>query len=326
VNHSHYQKPYKTFAEQITLIEDRGIAITDRNEAISHLNRLGYYRLSAYWYPFRRRAPDHREGIDKPDSSVVEGVVFTDIVAICDFDSSLRNALLEAISAVEVAVRVDVAYEMGKYGPLGYLDKENLGSGCNNPSALDPSVTEFDQFRQKQRDSLQNSKEAFAKHFREIYGAECPIWAAIELWDFGTLSRFYQLMKPTNRHAVAAHYGFATARKLANWLECINDLRNFCAHHSRLNRRHFPKGPAFPWSAEFQQFAHLKPLMDQARHRLYPLMCMLVYMLDRVAPGHCWRERIIGLMDAMEGINGLALSDYGVPENWCTEALWIEIV
>lgn len=325
MNHSHYQKPYKTFAEQIALIEDRGIAIADRNEAISHLNRLGYYRLSAYWYPFRRRAIDHREGVDKPDSSVVDGVVFMDIVAICDFDSRLRNVLLEAISAVEVAVRVDVAYEMGKYGPLGYLVKQNLGSGCDRPSIINPSVTEFEQFCQKQWDSVQNSKEAFAKHFREMYDAECPIWAAIELWDFGTLSRFYQLMKPDNRNAVAARYGFATGSKLANWLECINDLRNFCAHHSRLNRRHFPKGPTFPWSADFQQFAHLKPLMDQARHRLYPLMCMLVYTLDQVNSGHSWRERIIGLMNTIEVIDGLALSDYGIPDDWLTQTLWNEI-
>jgi len=119
MNRSQYQKPYKTFEEQLTLLEERGIAIDDRSEAIIHLQRLGYYRLSAYWYPFRKRSESHREGVDNPDSSVVDGVVFQDIVAICEFDGKLRNTLLQAIESVEVAIRVAVAYELGKYGPLG---------------------------------------------------------------------------------------------------------------------------------------------------------------------------------------------------------------
>jgi abortive infection bacteriophage resistance protein len=317
-----YLKPYKTFDEQISLLEDRGIVIEDKREALVHLKRLGYYRLSAYWYPFRRRAADHREGIDIPDSSVVAGVIFSDIVTICDIDGLMRNVLLEAIEAVEVAVRVAVAYQLGKYGPMGYLDKRNLGPGCDNPSAIDPMTTDFEMFGQKQRDMVQSSKEEFAKHFQTFYNGECPIWAAIELWDFGTLSRFFQMMTKADRDQVAIHFGLTSSRKLANWLECVNDLRNVCAHHSRLNRRHFPKNPSFPRSPQFPQFRHLSRLTDQAHHRLYPLLCVLVYMLDQTNPEHSWRERLVALVDHIEHVSGLKLADYAIPDSWHSEAIW----
>lgn len=306
----------------MALLGERGIVIGESSEAIGHLQRLGYYRLSAYWYPFRQRTADHREGVDIPDNSVVDGVVFSDIVAICDFDSRVRNTLLEAIEAVEVSVRVAVAYELGRYGALGYLDKRNLGPGCDNPSFVDPSITDFDLFCQKQRDMVRNSKEDFARHFRMMHDGECPVWAAIELWDFGMLSRFYQLTTRPDRDRVAARFGLTSSRKLANWLECINDLRNSCAHHARLNRRHFPKNPSFPRSSEFNRFSHLTTLDDQRLHRLYPLMCVLAYMLDQLATGHSWRERVVALIGDLEEVNGLKLADYAIPEDWRNEELW----
>ena len=169
---------------------------------------------------------------------------------------------------------------------------------------------------------VQNSKEDFAKHFRSLYHGDCPVWAAIELWDFGMLSRFYQLMNGSNRNDVAAHFGLTSGRKLANWLECINDLRNCCALHSRLNRRHFPKNPSFPRSREFGQFAHLWALQDKDLHRLYPLMCILVYILDQSTPNHTWRERVIELMEEINEINGLKLGDFAIPDEWRSEVLW----
>ncbi|HYI25419.1 MAG TPA: hypothetical protein VD767_08430 [Thermomicrobiales bacterium] len=37
---THYQKPYKPFEERLDLIEERGIAVGDRQEALEHLRRL----------------------------------------------------------------------------------------------------------------------------------------------------------------------------------------------------------------------------------------------------------------------------------------------
>jgi abortive infection bacteriophage resistance protein len=49
-----YNKPFLGIDQQIVLLQERGMGITDPARAADYLKRIGYYRLSAYWYPFRR--------------------------------------------------------------------------------------------------------------------------------------------------------------------------------------------------------------------------------------------------------------------------------
>ncbi|MCK4840727.1 MAG: Abi family protein, partial [Methylococcales bacterium] len=37
-------------------LKDRGLIVTDVAKALHYLERIGYYRLSGYWYPFRERS------------------------------------------------------------------------------------------------------------------------------------------------------------------------------------------------------------------------------------------------------------------------------
>ena len=48
-----YQKPWLTYEEQLEKLKQRGMIITDEAAAVNYLERIGYYRLSAYWFPFR---------------------------------------------------------------------------------------------------------------------------------------------------------------------------------------------------------------------------------------------------------------------------------
>jgi abortive infection bacteriophage resistance protein len=49
-----YEKPHLTTAQQIGLLEGRGLDVGDRALAEAALSRIGYYRLSEYWHPMRR--------------------------------------------------------------------------------------------------------------------------------------------------------------------------------------------------------------------------------------------------------------------------------
>ena len=46
-------KPWVSFAQQLELLQARGLEVEDRAAALDYLERLGYYRLSGYWYPLR---------------------------------------------------------------------------------------------------------------------------------------------------------------------------------------------------------------------------------------------------------------------------------
>ncbi|WP_308467323.1 Abi family protein [Rathayibacter soli] len=51
-------KPHKTYAEQLELLKSRGLAVADEADAVALLQRVGYYALSGYSYPFRLKNLD----------------------------------------------------------------------------------------------------------------------------------------------------------------------------------------------------------------------------------------------------------------------------
>ncbi|MET0265602.1 MAG: hypothetical protein ABW202_08310 [Duganella sp.] len=46
-------KPWRSFTEQLQQLQDRGLQVDNQVAALDYLERLGYYRLSGYWYPLR---------------------------------------------------------------------------------------------------------------------------------------------------------------------------------------------------------------------------------------------------------------------------------
>lgn len=50
-----YSKPWRSVVDQLMQLRDRGMQIGDAAKATDYLERIGYYRLSGYWYDFRVR-------------------------------------------------------------------------------------------------------------------------------------------------------------------------------------------------------------------------------------------------------------------------------
>ncbi|MBQ9596963.1 MAG: hypothetical protein IJR34_01765, partial [Bacteroidales bacterium] len=44
----HYAKPFKTHEEQVQLLMQRGLVVSDVNEAVSVLRTVNYYRFTGY--------------------------------------------------------------------------------------------------------------------------------------------------------------------------------------------------------------------------------------------------------------------------------------
>jgi abortive infection bacteriophage resistance protein len=51
-----YEKPWLSYREQLDKLKNRGLSVTDEPKALEYLERIGYYRLSGYWHPFRERS------------------------------------------------------------------------------------------------------------------------------------------------------------------------------------------------------------------------------------------------------------------------------
>jgi len=48
-----YNKPWRSYQDQLVQLTQRGLIVTEPEKALNYLERIGYYRLSGYWYPFR---------------------------------------------------------------------------------------------------------------------------------------------------------------------------------------------------------------------------------------------------------------------------------
>jgi abortive infection bacteriophage resistance protein len=90
-----YSKPHLTHQQQQALMVDRGLACPDETGATNLLKTVGYYRLSAYVYPFRELMPfDRNLGKGVPQlyrsDAIRDGITFSDIEALWRFDRKLR--------------------------------------------------------------------------------------------------------------------------------------------------------------------------------------------------------------------------------------------
>ena len=106
-----YTKPPLTFKQQADQLLTRGL-LADRDELISRLKSVNYYRLSGYWYPFRN-----------PDNTFQSGTTLTTVWRRYTFDRCFRLLLLDAIERVEIAVRTELIYNLAHtYGAFAHED------------------------------------------------------------------------------------------------------------------------------------------------------------------------------------------------------------
>lgn len=114
-------KPWKSIHEQLEILRSRGLRIEDDDRAKRYLTRLGYYRLSGYWYPFRQfRNVDNGQTAELRCDDFMEGSGFGDLVKLYVFDKKLRLLAQDALERIEMALRVDVAHLLGESDALAH--------------------------------------------------------------------------------------------------------------------------------------------------------------------------------------------------------------
>lgn len=79
---------------------------------------------------------------------------------------------------------------------------------------------------------------------------------------------------------------------LTKWLQCLNLLRNRCAHHSRIwNRKH--AGIPIPNTTFFNSLRIDAP----ASERLYSAICVIWYLVKMIGPNSTWIRQVADLFD-----------------------------
>ena len=217
-------QPPMNVDEQLENLKQLGCSIEDEKKAKEFLHQVSYFRLiKGFGYSLKEK-----------NSNYVDGVTFEQIKGLYLFNAKFRHLIFPEIEKVEINFRCRIAnYFCCKYGVLGYLDETNFQDPAYHQKFLEDIQAEINR----------NSKSPFVRNFQKNYeGGELPLYAAIELFSFGTLSKFFRNMKGEDKKAIASQYGVVYTY-LESWIEHLAFVRNICAHYGRLYNAKFPKTP-----------------------------------------------------------------------------------
>ena len=277
-------KDPSTYEEQIKKLESKGFIIADKEYCKEKLAHIRYYRLLAYLLPFK----------DKKNNCYFRGINIDRIYNIYEFDCRLRAIIFQCIEEIEIYLRSILSYyHSNKYGSLGYLNSGNYNK-----------YHKEDRFISDLTSIIENNKKSFIVKWHESkYNGNYPMWVIIEFFTFGMLSRFYSDLKSIDQRNIANIFGIRND-VLRSWLICITDLRNICAHYSRIYYWKFSAVPLFPddyaYSVTGRIFDYLIVLK-----KLYP---------DR----NNWKNNIFNSLNSLveEYEGSIKLNHIGFPENW----------
>ncbi|HZJ93201.1 MAG TPA: Abi family protein [Thiopseudomonas sp.] len=305
--HKHYNKPALTFEQQLEHLQNHGLSVSNTESALQKLSSISYYRLSAYWYPFRQK---NTEG--DVENHFINGTEFSQVIELYEFDRRLRSLVMDAIERVEVSVRTRITYHIGhRYGPFGHTNAVNFHHRFAHATWL-----------KKLESETNRSSDEFIRHYRNNYTEfpKLPIWMLTEVISFGALSFFYKGLKNSQKDGIEdkkaisdnfnLHY-----KRLEDWLHTLTYVRNVCAHHSRLWNRELAIRPDKVAQAEW-----LPPITPR-NNRIFYILLMLRHLLRCTGNGDTWAMEIAALLEPIARNNSYR-SAMGIPDNWKDHPLW----
>ena len=212
-----------TIDQQLENLKSLNLIIENEDNAKRILNDISYFRLIKAF----------SLGLKPKNGSYNGKVSFDQIVDLYKFNANVRQLIFTLVERIEVNLRCRIAnYFSVQYGVLGYLNADNFAGAEYHQQFLNDIWQEIDR----------NAKSPFVRNFQEHYNGQIPMYALVELFSFGTLSKFYKNMKNPDKKAVATLYGVGYTY-LESWIESVAYLRNLCAHYGRIYNAKIPKRP-----------------------------------------------------------------------------------
>lgn len=298
-----YNKKVYTIDDHIKLLKKRGLIIKNEKRARKYLSNISYYRLAGYWWTMQE---------DKEKHIFKDGSTFSNVIALYNFDAELRVLLFDVIEKIEISLRTKLIYHLShEFDPWWFQNTEIF----ENTKAL---VQTLDKIREE----TYRSKDRFIKEHKKKYKNDKrfpPAWKTLELTSFGALSKLYGNLKTNieSKDTIASEYGAVNHTYLPSWLQSIAQIRNFCAHHSRLWNKNLPgtvkllSNPPNKWISDVPR--------EHEFSKLYIHMSLMRYLLNSIHPKNTFANDLKSLMEKYPNIDPNAL---GFKPNWESEPLW----
>ena len=199
-----YSKSHKTFDEQLNILKERDLIVSNDKYALTKLNHINYYRLSAYFLPLQYKKNSSNQNKFLPNTT------FEDVIKLYHFDTELRKIIFEAIESIEIYFRTQIAYHhANQYSPYGYLNQKNFQT----------TYEFYNKTIHTLKDEIGRANEEFIFHFEKKYKTtDLPIWSLVEVISFGTLSKIYSMLKTNEQKMVILQLHGINNKVFKNWL------------------------------------------------------------------------------------------------------------
>lgn len=224
-----YPKQILTIQQQMQAYATAGMTIASQDEALEALKNVGYYRLRGYSYHLYNNAT----------KQYAQGTTFSQIMSLYHFDTKLSHLIFGMLSSIEVSLRARFSQALLSYGDALVM---------NDPTVFDDKKL-FWQNLGTVSSEVARSNDVFIKHNFDNHDGLIPLWAAVEVLSFGTLSKLIKNLKTGNGSAfdlLADEYKYKSSngnvvkpskKMLTSWIQAVSVLRNMCAHNSRIYNR-----------------------------------------------------------------------------------------
>lgn len=293
-----YIKNALSVQDQIAMLQQRGLIISDLDAAEKFLNNVSYFRFDAYLHVFEVGEKDHL---------FHTGATFEQAATLYFFDDELRKILFGAIQKIEIALRSRIIHYFSlAHGPFWFLDPTLWVDQLM--FAEDLSTLEHE---------LKRTKEDFVKEHFSKYNTSLfpPAWKMLELASFGCLFHLYRNFNDTPvKKRVARSFGVSKPTAMESWMRAVHALRNMCAHHARIWNRKMTAMPQLP--AHFPR-NWINTFPDPQTP--YAVICCIAYWLNGIDENNTFVSEIKELFGRFPTVSPLAM---GFTRNWQQEPLW----
>lgn len=293
-----FGKEYHSPEELVYLLKSRGLVINNVQKAQRYLENIGYYRLSAYMYPFLK--------IPKSQHLYKPGASFDSVIMLYRFDKKLRLFLFNEIEKIEIAVREAVMNCVSEWtGNIYWL---TTSSYFRDQAIFSNSLNMLTK-------EYEHSTEDFIEHFKSTYSEPFPpAWILGELLPMGSVNMYYRNLKDKTLKKQIAKRFYLHAPVFESWLSVLTLTRNSCCHHARVWNK---VNKIIPNDMKLMMRPWITIPSD--KRRIYYNICIIKYFLDIISPGNDMIDKMTSLFDTFPEVDLTAL---GFPSGWSNEPLW----
>ncbi len=214
-------KKYKSSEELLDYIVLNGVIVNNRQDAIDKFQRYTYYSIINTY-----------KEVFKKDNKYITGVTFDEIYSLYEFDKNLRIIFLKYVLEIETIIKSLIANMISqKYGIKKYLDERNCFDSNADIELIQKLISNINEMISKNYE-----KHQAVTHYIKNYDF-VPPFVLVKIMTLGQISRYYGLLKQTDRQAVSKYFKISD-KILKQILVNLTLVRNICAHNDRLYTFH----------------------------------------------------------------------------------------